>query len=128
MTRFRFTEFILVLFFVTILLPGCSDHKADANASIDENASITKLAHILKQPSDFVDKEIVVNGNYFAPCSATCCDNEFVLKDGINQIKVILNKDLKLPKIKPAQPIKLSGILKSTAESPYIQANAVEVR
>jgi uncharacterized protein YdeI (BOF family) len=117
-----------VLFLVTILLPGCSDQKSDASASINENASITKLAQILKQPSDYVDKAIVVNGNYFTPCSASCCANEFVLKDGINQIKVICAKDLKLPKIKSAQPIKLSGVLKTTAESPYIQANAIEVR
>ncbi len=121
-------KLLLLVFLFAILLSGCNDQKSDANASINENVNTAKLAQILKQPSNYVDKEIVVNGNYFTACAASCCANEFILKDGINQIKVLGSKDLNLSEIKVAQPIRLSGILKSTAETPYLQANAIEVR
>ncbi len=127
MKKLKTVNLLLVLLFA-IVLTGCSDQKTSTNASINENVNLTKLAHILKNPSDFVDKNIVVEGNFFPVCADSCCDDEFVLRDGMNQIKIIKKGDIKIPKFKNAQPIRVTGILKTTVQSPFIQATAIEVR
>jgi len=115
---------ILLLLLFVVLFWGCAEQKSENSKDVKS----TKLAEILKQPADYFEKEVVISGNYFTGCSSSCCDNEFILKDGIDQIKVLKSKEVKLPEMKIAQPILVAGILKSTAESPYVQASSVEVR
>ena len=119
---------MFLVFLAALLLAGCGDQKASASASTNENANVTKLAKILKQPADYADKNILVNGNFFPACSDSCCDDEFVLRDGISQIKVMKNAKVEMPEMKNAQPIRVVGMVKATAQSPFIQATAIEVR
>ena len=116
---------ITLAFSAAILLLGCN--KKQPEVTTNENIETTKLSEILTKTDNFADKIVTVNGNFFASCSDSCCDNEFILKDGINQIKVFKSKELELPKMKPSQPIRISGILKATAENPVIMASSVEI-
>jgi uncharacterized protein YdeI (BOF family) len=124
MIKFK-TVTILMVLSAAILLLGCN--KKQPEVTTNENIETTKLSEILTKTDNFADKIVTVNGNFFASCSDSCCDNEFILKDGINQIKVFKSKELELPKMKPSQPIRISGILKATAENPVIMASSVEI-
>ena len=119
---------VLLVFLVALLLTGCEDQKTVASTSAHEHADATKLAQILKQPVDYADKSIVVNGNFFPACTDSGCCDEFFLRDGISQIKVMKNAKMKIPELKNAQPIRVVGMVKATAQSPFIQATAIEVR
>lgn len=120
-------KYLIIIIVSVFLLSGCENQKSQSNAVIDENVNNVQLVQLLKQPSNYVEKELVVSGNYFSSCASSCCDTEFILKDGIHQIKVLGNKDMKLSELTVAQPIRLMGILKSTVESPYILASVIEV-
>ena len=124
MFRLRFVVMISVILSVLLLI-GCNEKKQETA----ENTSIeaTKLEEILTKTEDFTEKQVTVKGNFFASCTDSCCDNEFILKDGVNQIKVFKSKELDLPKMKLSQPIRISGILKATAENPVILASSVEI-
>jgi len=108
-----------------LFLIGCSEPKQEAVEKI--NIEATELEEILTNAEDFTDKVVAIKGNFFSSCSDSCCDNEFILKDGVNQIKVFKSKKLTLPKMKASQPIKISGTLKATAENPVILATSVEI-
>lgn len=106
---------------ILLLCPGCGDKKT---ASDPGNVAAVKLEQIIKRPADYSGKEVAVEGNFFP----SCCEDDFVLKDGIGQIQVLKAGALRKFKAKTAQPVRVSGIVRSTAESPYIQATALEVR
>jgi len=121
----RKTLLIISIAVILILIVGCGNKESEA--SPNENLPTTKLEEILTKTDNFADKKVSVSGNFFASCSDSCCDNEFILKDGMNQIKVFKSKELELPKMKSSQPIRISGIVKASAESPFILASAVEI-
>ena len=119
---------LLLVFLFAIVLSGCGDQKTSATTSTQKNVNVIKLAKVLKQPSDYVDKNIVIDGNFFPACADTCCSDEFVLRSGLSQIKIIKKGNFKVPDMKNAQPIRVTGVLKETAQSPFIQATNIEVR
>lgn len=124
MYRLRFVIMISVILSVLLLL-GCGEKKQETVEN--KNIETIELSEILTKTEDFTDKNVTVKGNFFASCSDSCCDNEFILKDGVNQIKVFKSKELELPKMKSSQPIRISGTLKATAENPVILASSVEI-
>ena len=121
----RKTLLIISIAVTLILIIGCGS-KGSGSPKI-ETVPTTKLEEVLAKAEEFTDKNVTVKGNFFASCTDSCCDNEFILKDGINQIKVFKSKELELPKMKSSQPIRISGILKATAENPVILASSVEI-
>ena len=123
MFRLRFVIRISVILSVLLLI-GCGKKQETVE---NENIETIELSEILTKTEDFTDKNVTVNGNFFASCTDSCCDNEFILKDGVNQIRVFKSKELELPKMKSSQPIRISGILKATAENPVILASSVEI-
>ena len=129
MNKLGFLHLFLVSLFAIIFL-GCGDQQEATSISTPKNVNTIKLAKVLQQTSDYAGKNIVIDGNFFPACSNTkaCCSDEFVLKSGINQINVIKMGDFKAPNMKTALPIRVTGILKETAQSPFIQATNIEIR
>ncbi len=125
MVKFKFIKSVLFLL-VLLLISGCSEQKN--NSKIPENIEEVKLDYILKNQSKYTDTLVVLNGIYAVPCGASCCPNEFSLKDGINSIKVSMAINTVLPKIAISKPVRVFGTLKATAQSPYILAEVVEER
>ena len=121
----RKTLLIILIAVALILIIGWGNKGSESPQN--ENVPTTKLEEILTKTEDFTDKNVTVKGNFFASCTDSCCDNEFILKDGVNQIRVFKSKELELPKMKSSQPIRISGILKATAENPVILASSVEI-
>lgn len=93
-----------------------------------ENEETVKLAKVLKERSDYVGKKVVIEGNYFPACSSSHCTDDFTLKSGVDQIKIFTMGNWKFKDIKQAQPLRVSGILRETSESPFIEATVIEKR
>ena len=98
------------------------------SASKLENETTNKLTKVLEQTSNYVGKNIIIDGNYFPACSSTKCTDDFILKSGVSQIKVFTMGNLKFKDIKHAQPLRVSGILRETSQSPFLEATVIEKR
>lgn len=120
---FQFTRIApLIMLAALALSTGCADKKTDAG--VPEKPETVKLGQLLKSPAAYAGKTIAVEGNFFP----SCCEEDFVLKDGAEQITVLKAGELVKFKPKTAQPVRVTGIVRSTEESHYIQATALEVR
>lgn len=121
---------MLLVFLLAIILSGCGDQKTSSTTGTQKNVNTIKLSKVLQNTSDYADKNIVIDGNFFPACSDTkaCCSDEFVLKSGLDQIAVIKMGNFEAPSMKETLPIRVTGILKETAQSPYIQATNIETR
>jgi hypothetical protein len=115
---------LFLAYVLTFTFLGCEN----TNASTPKNEETVKLAKVLKQTSDYVGKKVVIDGNYFPACSNSRCTDDFILKSGVNQIKVYTLGNWKFKSIKSAQPLKVTGILRETSESPFIEATIIEER
>lgn len=119
----RFKRITPLIFMAAMALsPGCADKKADSEVPAKSEA--VKLGQLLKRPADYAGKTVAVEGNFFP----SCCEEDFVLKDGAGQITVVKTGELMKFKPKAARPVRVAGIVRSTEESTYIQATALEVR
>lgn len=118
----KFSRILPLIFAAALALSsGCADKKADAGAPAPE---AVKLGQLLKSPAAYAGKTVAVEGNFFP----SCCEEDFVLKVGAEQITVLKTGELMKFKPKTAQPVRVTGILRSTQDSSYIQATALEVR
>lgn len=124
MRYLTFKKYILLLSIAGLAL-GCS---SDKKIGMDIPSGITpsKLSEVLKEPAKYNDKQLVLEGNY-GKCCAEGCDDEFFLKEKMNFVKVML-KDSTLTNIPEGKPIRVYGTFKTTVESPYFQAVAVEIK
>lgn len=116
---YLFLAFSLILTFL-----GC-DNK---NNEILKNKETIKLSKVLKQTSDYAGKSVVIDGNYFPACSSSQCNDDFTLRDGLDQIKVFTMGNFKFKSINNAQALRVSGILRETSQSPFIEATVIEKR
>lgn len=116
--------YLILAFLGAFTFLGCESK----SASKLKNETTIKLAKVLKQTSDYVGKKVVIDGNYFPACSSSSCTDDFILKNGVVQIKVFTMGNLKFKSIEPAQPLRVSGILRETSESPFIEATVIEKR
>ena len=117
---------LLLVFFVLMLSLGCSENTSTTDAQEDKN--LVRLAEVMKSQDQYKGKEVSMYGIYAVPCGSLCCPNEFVLKDGIHSIKVNLADGVTLPKLSINDPVKVFGIIKPTAQSPYLLAQEVKKR
>lgn len=119
---FEFNRIVpLILLAALALSAGCADKKTGAGAPAPE---AVKLGQLLKSPAAYAGKTVAVEGNFFP----SCCEEDFVLKDGAEQITVYKTGELMKFKPKTAKPVRVSGIVRATEESAYIQSTALEVR
>jgi len=116
----------LFMFSVLILSLGCSENIATSDVQEDKN--LVRLAEVMKSQNQYKGKEVSMYGIYAVPCGSLCCPNEFVLKDGIHSIKVNVADGVTLPKLSINDPVKVSGTIKTTVQSPYLLAQEVKKR
>ncbi len=114
-------KIIFMMLSCTYLITGCSEINMGVPIPADKQA--IKLSLVQKKQKEYKDKQILIAGNYGGRCGGCC--NDFVLKEGINYIKVDIN-GLKLPDMNMGLPMKVYGTLKTTKQNPYIQALGVE--
>ena len=105
-----------------LILTGCS--QGPLGESIPAEMEIIKLSIVQSEFNEFLDKKILVAGNYVGICGTGCC-KDFVISEGINSIKVEPN-GIEVPDFTVGLPIKIYGILKTTKSSPYIRALGIE--
>lgn len=112
----------LIFTAVLALSHGCADKRADNE--VHAKPETVKLDQLLKSPADYAGKTVAVEGNFFP----SCCEEDFILKDGAGQITVYKTGELMKFKPKKAKPVRVTGIVRSTEDSSYIQSTALEVR
>ncbi|CAA6819013.1 MAG: Unknown protein [uncultured Sulfurovum sp.] len=103
---------------------GC-ESKSPETLKSTETINLTK---ILEQTPEYVGKKIVIDGNYFPACSNSNCTDDFILRSGVEQIKIFTMGNFKFKDIKHAQALRVEGVLRKSSESPFLEATVIEKR
>ena len=114
--------FPIFIIFIFSLILGCSKFKA--GDLIPGSAIKVNISKINNNSKNIVGKKILVVGNFSGVCGSGCC-KEFMLRQGINQIKIDPNR-IKIRNFKIGLPLKIYGILKTTKTSHYLLALGIE--
>ena len=93
---------------MTLTLLGWDKGKTRFGETIPDSVEVVKLEEILKNPQEYKDKEVVLEGNY----GNYCCASDFVYKEGLEAVEVY-PKGFPTPKLKMGTPIKVYGIVRS---------------
>lgn len=93
---------------------------------IEDNGKTTtiKLAELVKSPSDFAGKEVLVTGIF----SGICCATDFYLKDGLETIEVSAGtKQCPMPsKSKIRSKIEVRGVVKVHGDAVMIEGKSIK--
>jgi hypothetical protein len=108
----------------TLSFLGC-EGKSTSTLKTTETIQLTK---VLEQTSEYVGKKIVIDGNYFPACTTSNCTDDFILRSGVEQIKVFSMGNFKFKDIKHAQALRVAGVLRKSSESPFLEATVIEKR
>lgn len=115
----------IFLISICVFVFGCGE-ASKKGADIPKSVQVNKLADILTNPADYKGKNVLIEGNFSACCGDDCGD-EFNIKEGTYVIKAE-TEGFEIPKMTEGQPIRVYGTLMTTAQSPYIEALALELR
>jgi hypothetical protein len=115
-----------MLFWLVIIIPlliGCVGK--ERAVSIPAGMEVTRLSDILKNPVDYDNKKVLLEGIVGPGCLA--CPSDFPYQEGVDSIKIFV-KGFKRPDLRPAQPIRVYAEVKVGEERVVISALALEVR
>jgi len=93
-----------------------------------KEVEVVKLTKVLAHTSEYVGKKLVLDGNYFPACSSSHCTDDFILRSGVDQIKVYTMGNFKFKSLDHAQPVRVEGVLRASSQSPFIEATVIEKR
>lgn len=122
----------IVIFAITLVVTGIAvglvevEGKTKYGKPIPDNIKVVKLKEILKNPKEYKNKEIVLEGNF----AGICCATDFNYKEGIEMLEVY-PKGFPVPKLDKGKPIRVYGIVKTIEKEHieiYIEAKGVEVK
>ncbi|MEM5799954.1 MAG: hypothetical protein QXZ43_04810 [Candidatus Aenigmatarchaeota archaeon] len=114
---FKRKIFVAMSFFVTVLflLPlGCRESKY--GQAIPANIKVVKLKEIIKNPENYKDKEVVLEGNF----GGICCAADFNYKEG-SEVVEVYPKGFSIPKLNRGKPIRIYGVVRTIKK--MVEAN-----
>jgi hypothetical protein len=116
--------YLLLGFLGAFSLLGC---ESQSNTRLkDEN--VIQLSKVLEQTPAYVGQTVVLDGNYFPACSSSNCTDDFILRSGVDQIKVYTMGNFKFKSMDHAQPVRVEGVFRASSQSPFIEATIIEKR
>jgi len=116
--------YLLLGFLGAFSFLGC---ESQSNSTLSE-VKVVKLSKVLEQTPAYLGEKIVMDGNYFPACSSSHCTDDFILKGGVDQIKVYTMGNFTFKSLDHAQPVRVEGVLRASSESPFIEATVIEKR
>lgn len=121
--------YVVLVSLFTFIFSGCGDNGEPIVFATEKNPNSINVLTLKKNwmngKVDYNNKEVVIQGLYFHTCSTGGCNEDFTLRDGGEQITVF-NTKYDLQDLTTAQPLRVTGIFKTTKQSPVIQATKIE--
>lgn len=98
---------IKTLILSTALFTSVSAFAEQMGKAIPKDAQQVKLAEILKSPTKYKGKEVLLQGNY----GSKCCATDFNYKEGMDGIEITPSGFDNWQNLKKGTPIKVYGVV-----------------
>lgn len=107
---------------VFLSFTGCKDKSLKLGQPIPTNLPVVELEKIMKSPSEYNGKNVVMQGTISGQCSSLC---EFFFQDGIHNA-TIFPEGYKFPKLETGKKVKVYASITSGEDNVAFSALGIE--